>query len=119
MARYDEDWLKRLEQLLRRKERQLNQAGAALRRARQDIASTNEEIDLHRGRRGQPWVLKRTTPGPRVEIYHSADHPCGRAVNRASFKRIPLGEAVDQGLRPCTACAWDLRLSSTLVRAAS
>jgi hypothetical protein len=111
MANQDELWLETLESLLHRKELRLNRMAATLRSGTKAIANLNAEIEAHKGRKGQPAVLVRRTAGPRVEIYHSAQHPCGRAANRASFQQILLGEAVDRGLRSCSACAWDLRLS--------
>lgn len=111
MGKDEELWLEKLESLLHRKEARLNEMAAALRSGSKAVRNLDAEIDAHKGRRGQAAVLVRRTAGPRVEIYHSAQHPCGRAANRSSFQQILLGEAVDRGLRPCTACAWTLRLS--------
>lgn len=104
-------WLETFEGLLHRKELRLNRMAATLRSATKDLKGLDAEIEAHKGRKGQPAVLVRRTAGPTVQIYHSAEDPCGRATNRRSFQQILLGEAVDRGLRPCSACAGNLRLS--------
>jgi hypothetical protein len=105
-----EHWLLELEKLLRRKEALLAKTKSDFERSLRDVASLNRAIEKHKGRREDPAVLVRQSPGPRVEIYHSAASPCGRASNRGSFKKVLLGEALDTGLRPCSACAFWLTI---------
>ena len=60
-----------------------------------------------------PIVLVRNTPGPAVVVFHGADAPCGKVnpvmVRQGRFEEMRLGEAVEKGLRACTACASELR----------
>lgn len=59
-----------------------------------------------------PEVLVRNGPGPAVEIFHAAGDYCRRvtaaAVARGRYDRMFLGEALERGLRPCSACAEHL-----------
>lgn len=105
-----EHWLAELEKLLRRKEAVLARTKSDFERSMKSVARLNADIDRHKGRREDPSVLVRQSPGPRVEIYHSASDPCGRASNRNSFKKVLLGEALDAGLRACSAYAFWLTI---------
>jgi hypothetical protein len=65
------------------------------------------------GHEDDPEVLVRTGAGPTVEIYHDAVDYCRRvnpsAVAGGRYERVLLFEAKERGLRPCTACAWNLK----------
>ena len=53
-------------------------------------------------------VLVRRTPGPTVEVFHSAGRPCGRVRRKGgslgAFKITSYSRALKQGLRACSAC---------------
>lgn len=85
---------------------------ATRKKLRRKVDTINAERERLAGREDEPEVLVRTGPGPAVEIFHDAGNYCGRvspsAVARGRYERVLLFEALDDGLRPCTACAGHL-----------
>lgn len=53
-------------------------------------------------------VLVRSSPGPKVEVFHSVEAPCGRVHRKGgaadAFRATSLTRALERGLRPCSAC---------------
>lgn len=51
----------------------------------------------------EPRVLVRNGPGPEVNVYHSAEKPCGKVnpdmVKVGRYDELPLSEALDRGLK--------------------
>lgn len=111
MSRSDEKWLEEYERLLRAREAAVRDAVSKLARVDKRLQVLDTKLKRHKGTKGQPTVLVRVSPGPTVEIFHSAERPCGRVGVRANFDEVMLGEAVRRGLRGCSACAWNLDLS--------
>lgn len=107
---------KRISVLRRRRRVALENYAKAVREATADLDVKLERIDARLGQlevwAQDPVVLVRNGPGPAVEVYHGAARPCGKVnpvmVEQGRFDEMPLGEAVSNGLRPCSACARQL-----------
>lgn len=79
---------------------------------------TEEQASEPLGERGvsdladpsQREVLVRRTSGPKVEVFHSAQEPCGRVTRKGAspdaYRTLTFSLAERKGLRPCTACGW-------------
>ncbi len=87
----------------------ISAAQKALERKLRRIEALRKELAR---RTDEAEVLVRNSPGPRVEIFHSATEYCGRvnaaAVKRDKYDRLFISEALERDLRPCSACATHL-----------
>lgn len=108
MTTSDELYLTRLDELLRRKESKLALVRQEFDRAKGALDRIDTQMRKLKGMKADPVVLVRRSPGPKVEIYHSCEDPCGRVTRGYSgnFRQVFLREARRKGLRPCSACAY-------------
>lgn len=98
--------------------RALQEYEAAARRLRRSTDRFDrEELALERHREGAV-VLVRSSAGSPLSVYHSADHPCGRARYRG-FDRLFEGEVKDAHpqLNRCRSCLWPRGMEPTLPQA--
>ncbi|MFE7839124.1 hypothetical protein ACFU53_24655 [Streptomyces sp. NPDC057474] len=76
-----------------------------------DLSMIDEVLTQLANTSDQLPCLVRTTPGPELTIYHSADAPCGRVHSRRNFAVMPEAKAMDASpyayLERCTACKWE------------
>lgn len=112
-----DDLKQRITRLQRQRRKALEKHADAVRTATAELDNVLERVDRRLDQlktwAHDPPVLVRNGPGPAVEVYHSLDDPCGKVnpvmVEAGRFDVMPLGEAVNRGLRPCSACGSQLR----------
>ena len=116
-------WMKRLDRLATRQEarfggrrrdlEQVKRQAAAvvdrISRAEEVLEKDESEFREHLGEligmRDDPTVLVRDY-GSYQKAYHSEERPCGWVGDLWRYKTLLLGEALSQGLRPCSACGY-------------
>jgi hypothetical protein len=118
-----DEWLGSLQKLLTKQEtmersflRQLESAKGDVARAQQKLDRLEEGMKKRRAlrtkeaeqllfMRDDPIVLVRNY-GAYREVYHSAEHPCGRVPSHGGYDRVLWGKAQSDGMRPCSSSGW-------------
>jgi hypothetical protein len=113
MALHEERLKKLAQRELEALRRHHQDVTAAQRILKRKVSAIESERQRLVGHENDPEVLVRTGPGPTVEIYHDAKDYCGRvnpdAIRSGRYERLLLFEALERGLRACSACAYGLR----------
>jgi hypothetical protein len=118
-----DEWLASLQRVLTKQETMERTFLRLLEGAKQDHARAQQKLDrleesmkkrrALRTKEAEQLLLMRDDPivlvrnyGAYREVYHSAEHPCGRVHRSGGYDRVLWGKAQADGKRPCSSCGW-------------